>query len=176
METIRQPAFLRLPPELRNRIYEELLFQPDGEPYLLSESRLSPPILDVCRQIREECGGIFYSSTNFQFDNPGICLRFLLRLSHKHRGMIQEIRYDCSETCSNPASWRRAFLDLPGMDADCKLGKLKNRLAEHSVFLREDVLKAGVRINGRLMWTNDPLQEARDAMQSGALVGRVMFV
>jgi len=170
------PPFLRLSPELRNRIYDELLLQKQDGLFHPTERLTCPPILNVCRQVREECSGIFYGNTTFQFDNPGVCIRFLLQPSHKHREMIQEIWYDCSETCSNPASWRRAFLDLPGMDADCKLDKLKNRLAEYGVFMQEDVLKAGVRINGRLVWTNDPLREAREAVQSGALVGRVMFV
>lgn len=170
-----EPSFLRLPPELRNRIYHAL-FANTEQPYLLTQERLSPPILFACRQIREEYGGIFYSNTTFQFENPIVCLSFLLSLSHKHRDKVKEIRYDCSETCSDPASWRKAFLDLPGLNEDDKLGKLRNRLAENGIFLQEDVLKAGIRINGRLVWTTDPLSEARDAVENGSLVGRVMFV
>ncbi|KAK5121750.1 hypothetical protein LTR85_004625 [Meristemomyces frigidus] len=119
---------------------------------------------------------MFYSTTVFQFDNPSVCLSFLLGLSYKDRELVQEIRYDCSETCTNPASWRRAFLDLPGLDEDVKLGKLRNRLAESGISLRGEVLKAGIRINGRLVWTTDPLSEARNAVKVGDLVGMVMFV
>ncbi|KAK4544388.1 hypothetical protein LTR36_004279 [Oleoguttula mirabilis] len=175
MATAIQPPILRLPPELRNRIYSELLADIE-QPFLLTQERLSPPILDVCRQTREECGGMFYSTTVFQFDNPAVCSKFLLGLSNRERELVQEIRYDCSETCTNPASWRRAFLDLPGLNEDEKLGKLKSRLAEHGIFLQGDVLKAGIRINGRLVWTTDPLSEARHAVRNGSLVGRVMFV
>ena len=89
---------------------------------------------------------------------------------------MQEIRYDCSETCSDPTSWKRAFLDLPGLDEYVKISRLRNRLAENSISLADHVLKAGIKINGRLVWTDDPLSEARDAVQNGSLVGRVMFV
>lgn len=150
-----QPHLLRLPPELRNRIYDELLATV-SQPFILTQERLSPPLLQVCRQIREEHNGMFYNATTFQFHDPTVCLEFLRRLSHRERGLVQDLRYDCSETCADPASWRRAFLDLPGMNEDAKLGKLRSRLAEHGVFLQEGVLKAGIRINGRLVWTTDP--------------------
>lgn len=171
------PHFLRLPPELRNIVYE-LLVPPNhtGSPYCLRQGHLKPPILNVNRQLRFECAPVFYHNNTFQFSNPEICFTWLVGMPLKYREMILEIRYDCSETCNDPRSWRRAFLDLPGMNEDDKLGRLKNRLAEKGVFLQYDALKVGIRINGAVVWTHDPLAEARDAVQRGALVGRMMFV
>ncbi|KAF2772759.1 hypothetical protein EJ03DRAFT_170024 [Teratosphaeria nubilosa] len=169
------PPFLRLPAELRNRIYYEALAN-DTEPFQLSERHTAPSLLQVSQQIRQESSGIFYSNNVFQFTRPKVCIAFLLRLSQKQRELIPEIRYDCSEACNDPRSWRLAFQDLPGMDEDAKLTKLKQRLAEDGVILQGEVLKAGLRINARLVWTADPLAEARSAVQSGSLVGRVMFV
>ncbi|KAI6792277.1 hypothetical protein KC363_g4304 [Hortaea werneckii] len=172
------PLLFRLPPELRNRIYELLLLPDTNDqcPYSISKQRLSPAILNVNRQIHSESAGIFFQNNIFQFSDPTICLRWLRTVPLKYREMITEIRYDCSESCLDPRSWRRAFLDLPGMDEDQKLLTLKSRLAEQGTLLQYDVLKAGVRINGVLVWTHDPLSEAREAVQRGALVGRVMFV
>lgn len=62
------------------------------------------------------------------------------------------------------------------MHEEQKLSTLKSRSAEQGTLLQYDVLKAGVRINGVLVWTHDPLSEAREAVQRGALIGRVMFV
>ena len=169
------PYFLRLPAELRNRIYSEVLAD-IAQPFHLSEGHQAPAILSVCRQICQECSGLFYSTTTFQFRNPTVCLNFFVNMCQKYRELVSEVRYDCSETCSDAASWRQAFLDLPGLDQDCKLGKLRSRLTENGVFLRDDVLKAGIHINGRLVWTTDPLSEARDAVRNGSLVGKVMFM
>ena len=172
------PPFFTLPPELRNRIYELLLLPNTNEqgPYSISRHRLNPAILNVNRQIRSESAGIFFQNNTFQFSDPAICLRWLRTVPLKYREMITEIRYDCSESCSDPRSWRRAFLDLPGMHEEQKLSTLKSRSAEQGTLLQYDVLKAGVRINGVLVWTHDPLSEAREAVQRGALIGRVMFV
>ena len=65
---------------------------------------------------------------------------------------------------------------MPGLDEDVKISRLRNQLAEKDIFLQEDVLKASIKINGRLVWTGDPLGEVRAAVQNGSLVGRVMFV
>ena len=175
MGTPTQSPLLRLPAELRNRIYQEILSEIE-QPIRLTTTRQSPSVLSVCHQICEEGSGLFYSTATFQFTDPSICLRFLENLSHEHRKLVQEIRYDCSETCSDPTSWKRAFLDLPGLDEYVKISRLRNRLAENSISLADHVLKAGIKINGRLVWTDDPLSEARDAVQNGSLVGRVMFV
>ena len=172
------PLLFSLPPELRNRIYELLLLPATNEqgPYSISRHRLNPAILNVNRQIRSESAEIFFQNNIFQFSDPTICLQWLRIVPLKYREMITEIRYDCSESCSDPRSWRCAFLDLPGIDEDQKLNTLKSRLVEQGTLLQYDVLKAGVRINGVLVWTHDPLSEAREAVQRGALVGRVMFV
>ncbi|KAH9827938.1 hypothetical protein Tdes44962_MAKER02692 [Teratosphaeria destructans] len=169
------PPLLRLPAELRNRIYYEALAN-DTEPFQLSERHTAPALLQVSQQIREESSGIFYSNNIFQFTSPKVFIAFLLHLSQKQRELIPEIRYDCSEACNDPKSWRRAFQDLPGMDEDAKLTKLRQMLAEKGIFLQSEVLKAGLRVNARLVWTADPLTEARSAVQIGSLVGRVMFV
>jgi hypothetical protein len=171
----QNPAFFRLPAELRNRIYFDALVE-DTATFHLSRDHMIAPLLEASRQIREEASGIFYSNNTFQFNQPNDCIKFMLGLTHKQRDLVHELRYDCSEVCEDPKAWRLAFQDLPGLDEDGKLAKLKAKLVEHGIFLGGDVLKAGIRINGRLVWATDPLSEARDAVQDGCLVGRVMFV
>jgi len=175
MKTGSQSAFLILPAELRNRIYEHIFASPE-ETYRLERSTDRPAILDVCQRTRDEASGIFYSNTSFHLADPKVCVQFLADLPFKLRDLIQEIRYDCCEVCEDPRSWRMAFQDLPGMDEDRKLEKLRASLTQEGIFLRDEVLKVGLKVNGRLRWTADPLGDAREAVENGWLVGRVMFV
>lgn len=174
-----QPAspLLRLPPELRNRIYAEVLVQRANESFRLGPKRLTHPFLAVCRQIRRESSGLFYANNTFRFNDPEICLEFLRRCTtRRQRGLIRELRYDTSHISLDPASWRLAFQDLPGLHEECKLGSLKDRLAKSGIILDNGVLRVGIRVNGQLVWTADPLSTAKEAVADGNSLGRVMFV
>ncbi|KXL50065.1 hypothetical protein M433DRAFT_2347 [Acidomyces richmondensis BFW] len=174
-----QPAspLLRLPPELRNQIYDEVLVQQANESFTIGPKRLAHPFLAVCRQIRSEGSGIFYANNKFRFNDPEVCIEFLRHCtSLRQRELIRELRYDTSQIYLDPASWRLAFQDLPGLHEDCKLGSLKCRLAESGIFLEDGVLRAGIRVNGQMVWTANPLSTAKEAVAEGNLLGRVIYV
>ena len=59
----RKVGFLRLPPELRNRIYEYALLCPD---FITVAAGLKPPgLLQTCRQTRAEATDIWYQRNKF---------------------------------------------------------------------------------------------------------------
>ncbi|KAK4618015.1 hypothetical protein CLAFUW4_11973 [Fulvia fulva] len=172
---VEESPLLRLPPELRNRIYHELLANTPGI-FHLNEENMAHPILNTNRQLRSECTGIFYANTTLQFSSPAVCTRRLTTLDPKIVDLIPELRYDTSETCTKAMSWRTAFRELPGLDEDTKLENLKDELKREGVALRLGVLKARICIAGGPSWTSDPLAAALDAVKQGVMVSRMMFM
>lgn len=162
---------LRLPPELRNRIYHSLFCPRGGEQEIfeLTETSLSPALLCTSRQIRAECTGIFYANTILQFNEPSVLILRLTTLSPKIIDLIPEIRYDTSEICVKASSWRTAFRELPGLDEDTKLEALREELKKQGVELKMGVLRARIRIGCRGVWSADPLSAALDAVKQGEL-------
>ncbi|KAK5706091.1 hypothetical protein LTR97_001077 [Elasticomyces elasticus] len=74
-------AFLVLPPELRNRIYEYALIKPYN---ITVDVHLQiPPLLDVSRQIKKEASGIWYESNRFSHYIQD-CNAMLLQRFTKH--------------------------------------------------------------------------------------------
>ncbi|KAI5362078.1 hypothetical protein Slin15195_G057280 [Septoria linicola] len=59
------PSLLGIPPELRNRIYDEVLVQPRSISLRYHGDNKQPPLLSVCRAIRSEAIGIYYNDNNF---------------------------------------------------------------------------------------------------------------
>lgn len=62
--------FFRIPPELRNRVHEDLLYVPTRNSCIAivheSETSGKPTVLRLlltCRQVRDEAEGIFYSQS-----------------------------------------------------------------------------------------------------------------
>ncbi|KXT12092.1 hypothetical protein AC579_1875 [Pseudocercospora musae] len=176
-KTKQTSPLLKLPAELRNRIYHETLAdsnQPNT--FHLSKESMEPPLLTTSHQIRTEASGIFYANTILQFNDPTVCVRRLATLSSKFVELIPELRYDTSEPCTVATSWRTAFRELPGLDEDTKLENLRDELARRGIRLRAGVLKARIFIAERPSWTADPLAACLDAVKLGDLVGRMMFV
>ncbi|KAK3716981.1 hypothetical protein LTR37_006036 [Vermiconidia calcicola] len=63
--TMENSPFGRLAPELRNKIWA--LAVKKGEPIGIDAyDDLEPPITKVCRQIRNECRGMFYAENDFE--------------------------------------------------------------------------------------------------------------
>lgn len=61
------PLILDLPAELRNRVYEYVLVDPDSEPLLVTRrGHTLPGILRTCRQPREEGTKIYFDLNSFQ--------------------------------------------------------------------------------------------------------------
>jgi len=73
-DNLLQPPFLRLPAELRNRIYNEVLLETEAIPIKLAVGFMSyrswkpPGILRTCRTIRSEAAPIYYGSNTFKLD------------------------------------------------------------------------------------------------------------
>ncbi|KAM3424437.1 hypothetical protein BST61_g6441 [Cercospora zeina] len=172
----QESPLLLLPPELRNKIYYELFESQRREVFHLCEGHMQPAVLMTCRQLRAECSGMFYANTTLLFGDPDVCIRRLTTLSPKHIDAIPELRYDTSETCTKAGSWRTAFRELPGLDEDTKLEALRDRLVKRGITLRPGVLKARLLISCQPSWTSDPLNAALEAVRSGLMVGRMMFV
>ncbi|KAF2217110.1 hypothetical protein CERZMDRAFT_89772 [Cercospora zeae-maydis SCOH1-5] len=172
----QESPLLLLPPELRNKIYYELFESRQREVFHLCERHMQPAVLMTCRQLRAECSGMFYANTTLQFGDPNVCIRRLTTLSPKHIEVIPELRYDTSETCTKAGSWRTAFRELPGLDEDAKLEALRDRLAKRGIVLRPDVLKARLLVSCQLRWMSDPLNAALEAIRSGLMVGRMMYM
>ncbi|GIZ41462.1 hypothetical protein CKM354_000476500 [Cercospora kikuchii] len=172
----QESPFLLLPPELRNEICHELFESQQREIFHLREGHMQPAILATCRQLRSECSGIFYANTTLQFNDPDVCIRRLTSLDPKHVDLVPELRYDTSEICTKAASWRTAFRELPGLNEDTKLEALRDQLAKRGIILRPGVLKARILISCQPSWTSDPLNAALEAVRTGLMVGRMMFV
>lgn len=162
---------LRLPAELRNRIFHEVLLPtqgPDAEIYHLTNGHMTPPLLRTCYQLRNECTGIWASNTTFSFSDSALCIKLLSRLTDEQVALIQEMRYDTSEICTSASSWRTAFRAIPGLEEDTKLESLRDELAKRGIFVRTSVLKARIVISCRPSWTSDPLGAALEAVKQGA--------
>ena len=102
--------FLSLPPEIRNRIYNNLL-EIDGPvhpstkpPSSIPKPQISPKvqkpatgsvlnILAVNRQIHDEAVGIFYNSNAFEFYYPKQLHAFMVDLSSLRQGFIRDITF-----------------------------------------------------------------------------------
>lgn len=63
-----KPTFLGIAPELRSRIYYAALTQPELIDISTSAARRQPALLSVCRQIRNEAIGIYYTDNSFSFE------------------------------------------------------------------------------------------------------------
>lgn len=55
------PALLSLPPELRNQIYDEVVVD---DLFRFAATFGLPPLLKVCKQLRDEYCGVFFSDEN----------------------------------------------------------------------------------------------------------------
>lgn len=162
---------LRLPAELRNFIFHEVLVPKKGidkDIFHLANGHMTPPVLRTCQQLRNECTGIWCDNTTFHFSDPALCIKLLSRLRDDQIELIKEMRYDTSEVCTSSTSWRTAFRQLPGLDEDTKLESLREELVKRGINLRIGVLKARIVISCRPSWTSDPLSAALDAVKQGA--------
>ncbi|KAM3420865.1 hypothetical protein BST61_g4104 [Cercospora zeina] len=69
-KAVPQSLFFALSPELRNKIYRDVLVQPDKIRIstAMTQPPLEPGILLVNRQIRQEARAIYYYENHFRFD------------------------------------------------------------------------------------------------------------
>ncbi|KAK5114558.1 hypothetical protein LTR85_010135 [Meristemomyces frigidus] len=83
--TMDNSPFARLPPELRNRIFDLALTRSNGCRIELDQMQNYNQLTRTCRQIRAETHAVFYSQNDFlvgsDYDNKWVCkFRELLRL------------------------------------------------------------------------------------------------
>lgn len=108
----KRRAFFRLPPEVRNHIYE-YIFSADvvtieirrdeshplrRRPYY-SRTDPAPGILLSCKQAYTEANGLYYALSQINVNDRETLLQWLKKLPQKRRGLIREIRctwIDCS--------------------------------------------------------------------------------
>ncbi|KAK4891701.1 hypothetical protein LTR27_009709 [Elasticomyces elasticus] len=79
----QKSAFLALPPELRNRIYEYVLIDPNK---ISVDANLQiPPLLHVSRQVKTEASGIWYWGNHFRRDIRDCNGELLTRFTQHYR-------------------------------------------------------------------------------------------
>ncbi|KAK5720625.1 hypothetical protein LTR15_006585 [Elasticomyces elasticus] len=159
------PSLLTLPAEIRNLIYK-FIFQGTHAP--AHPRRATPAVLRVCRQLKGEASGIFYTNSSFDFHDFHVGVAWLVRLDPERRKVITEVRYDCSdELCEQPKWWARMGGEgCVGLKEEARLDALRATLANRGIVLMTGVLKVGVRIRGVLVWTSKPVDEVSRSLRS----------
>ncbi|KAK5731994.1 hypothetical protein LTR17_010947 [Elasticomyces elasticus] len=108
-------TLLTLPPEMRNRIYREVLVE--GDIYIYTHSRflpIEPALVRVCRQTRDEALAIYHKENVFVFDINENNARNLINwcksaLRRKDGEIAFEVAH--SQNWSNLAVWARAVFE-----------------------------------------------------------------
>lgn len=103
-QTASPPSFFKLPPELRNRIYEEAFDTTVTRTPLhrrLEASEGNHGIVLACKQTYCEAIGLYYSCSTFKFSGESdafwmiqLCVEWLGNMWRAHRGMIERIEFD----------------------------------------------------------------------------------
>jgi hypothetical protein len=89
---------LRLPPELRNQVYENAIgdhvicIYPSW--YIKTKHDRLPPLLHVCRQTRAETATLFFSDADFKIESLEKLSAFATTLKHEHRQALRTISLD----------------------------------------------------------------------------------
>jgi len=116
-----EPPLLRLPPELRNRIWAAAVVQVD--PIGVDSVSTKPPsLLGVCRQIRSEAIGIWYNENSFGFaiqDCDGSYMLAWTKHFHEHDDDDRELCsvqhcHDGSPNWANLIKWARGLYEIDG--------------------------------------------------------------
>ncbi|KAK3613916.1 hypothetical protein LTR56_026457 [Elasticomyces elasticus] len=159
------PSLLTLPAEIRNLIYK-FIFQGTHAP--AHPRGATPAVLRVCRQLKAEANGIFYTNSSFDFRDFHVGVAWLVRLDPERRKVITEVRYDCSdEMCEQPMWWARMGGEgCVGLKEEARLDALRATLASRGIVMMTGVLKVGVRIRGVLVWTSRPVDEVSRSVHS----------
>ncbi|KAK5107604.1 hypothetical protein LTR62_000998 [Meristemomyces frigidus] len=94
MEGTDRPSLLTIPPELRNDILQQVLI--DTKVILIQsaptrEEPLEPPLLFVCKQLRNEGLPIFYGANTFQA-YACTTFQFLARLPRDTMRLVRRVR------------------------------------------------------------------------------------
>ncbi|KAK5121071.1 hypothetical protein LTR85_005555 [Meristemomyces frigidus] len=106
---------LRLPPELRNAIYEHSLVQ--ASPIVVTKDLKQPHLLSTCRQVRTEAKKIWYNLNKFNVP-AWDCDASLLKHFHHfivtaggYQGVEVSVRVHGNKSWSNLVGWCQAVFD-----------------------------------------------------------------
>lgn len=152
-----QSPLLRLPPELRNRIY--ILVLHDNIKVSVRFQRSIhftgvPGITLASRQIQNESASIYYNNATFTgFDGTEIC-DWLCSIPREHAALVRNIHYFDGIrylTHADPARAEAAQEDLRWIETKMQLAGMTLSL--------EGVVKTRVRIPGaEWVWTSTPVE------------------
>lgn len=137
--------FLRLSPELRNQIYQNLYTSS-----VIKVSTDTPGFPLTCKQIYTESTDLLYASTAFFVEDWETLLRWLKQLPPHRRNLIKEIWCGAD----------MALLDDPKANVTCHgvLRRIARRLENLGLGLSGvDVLRSGVQVDEAFnVWSSDP--------------------
>ncbi|KAK6417465.1 hypothetical protein LTR81_009214 [Elasticomyces elasticus] len=104
-------AFLALPPELRNTIYELALLRSDHIP-VVKELQI-PHLLHVSRQVKKEASGIWYEGNRFRHDirncDAELFQRFVRHCKSLEMEVTEQLRIYEVPNWSNLVAWSKQF-------------------------------------------------------------------
>lgn len=131
-------ALLKLPPELRNRIYEYVLISSEHVVVHTHEkhSWSAPPLLQTCRKMRDEAAGIYYGGNTFECGTilPELFVSdWLIHIGKKQQSIIRRL-------CIN----EQGFDHDEAVVAAFALREYADQLAEEGVEISEDALYISV--------------------------------
>jgi hypothetical protein len=117
--TVTQSHFWKLPPELQDRIYEYVLYQPGWCTVTQQHGIPEPPLLFACKLTRKEALGIFYAMNLFQVDAPAFdpeLYDLFAQKDNKHESYDRHVVGVCMDPRS-PRHWRNLLAWLKGHHA-----------------------------------------------------------
>ncbi|PPJ60718.1 hypothetical protein CBER1_03474 [Cercospora berteroae] len=145
--TSNPPIFFKLPPELRNRIYEEAFGTTVTRTPLhrrLEASEGNHGIILACKQTYSEAIGLYYSCSTFKFSGESdafwmiqLCVEWLGNMWRAHRGMIERIEFDTLSMDIVKGQYQEEALKDAGRATREKC--LSSRIAETAFHLIETV-------------------------------------
>lgn len=157
MTTQDQSLLMRLPPELRNRIYHQAF---KGHETVLECAagtlRLrmpqAPGILLTCRQVHQEAVGIFYSTTAICSSTAWCIAKWLQGLPENRVDLLSDVRFD-AVSGAEYKSTRRVIVST----AQGELFVISWHLKQWRKRLPEGALKARILLqSGESTWTSTP--------------------
>jgi len=109
VNSVAQSPLFRLPPELRNRIYEYAVYRSAEHGFCVVTATSGipePALLLTCKLIRQEAIGIFYAENKFMADTPSFDSRAYLLIRRKIISLLEGygcgipmgVVYCCSRT------------------------------------------------------------------------------
>jgi len=145
-EQIEQRALslVSLPPEIRNKIYQEIIGGKNRVVRLSSKPVEQPALSQTCRLIRNEMLPMFYGDCVFEAGNPWHVFRFLKPLGQQSLGLLRDVRM--SNPFQGKAGLQQARANLSYLNNDYGKRLLPEGAAKVALLVGcgEDTLKETV--------------------------------